>query len=64
MPAAQTSLESCLRLDEACLHRHNRHLAEVHDALARCQVMLGMSALIDDDDDVDRPSSESQRHTF
>jgi len=39
--AAQSSLESCLELSEMCLYRHNKHLAEVHDALARCQVMLG-----------------------
>ena len=46
MTAAQVSLESCLQVSEVCLHRHNKHLAETHDALARCQVMLGTSALL------------------
>jgi len=41
--AARASLEACLELDDVCLHRHNKHLAEVHDALARCHVMLGTS---------------------
>jgi len=45
--AARSSLEACLQLNDACLHRHNKHLAEVHDALARCLVMLGTSYAVE-----------------